>query len=261
MSPGVLVGIAVLTLAGTLLLSIAIWPAFVLAGAPLRDLHKILISGLCMTVSWITIAFAWNFSVNAVFPSTHFTSIYDYIIVIAPGLLFPLAGHLNGKIMRWAAPLPGVTLLLTLAGLVVGIIVALGSALRIDLSNAGFVLPFAVHTAVWLGPPIAAVYISAILQYRTLNRYTACRCTTCGYQLAPDASRCPECGVRPRRLCHHCNNIVDAQQGHPCPRCKTLIAARCWNCGYDCAGIPASTNCPECGAWKPVTPDPEVSPA
>ena len=250
-------------LIGALILRLALWPAFRMAGAPKGQNLRGFIVCYAVAFIWIAAFIAWRWGVSFAASQTagfRGPQRLDPYILAAVGLIFPLGAYLAAKLLKRLAPLPRLDAAAVIAGVLVAAAVSYPLAFRPNPSVFTPLTTVISMLAVWILLPIAAVYYAALIQRRRLNRFTARRCVPCGYENVAGEPRCTECGAEPHFLCAKCRHVVDARPGDPCPRCKTPIAAACWNCGYNWTGLD-SDRCPECGIWKPAAPTPEASPA
>jgi len=253
----VLVPLLLMTLVGAFILRLALWPAFKIAGANKGKRNRLMFGCLLMAFLWTLGVIAWQLSLIYAVPprfTGHTYTATGYATIVVLSGWFPLAGYAAGAVARRTAPLPRVAPLAAVAGTVFSVAMTIPYVTpNFWNTSSGFLYGMAVFTA-WFVLPIAAIYYSAFLQRKKLNRFTAQRCVPCGYEAVAHEPRCTECGAEPHFLCAKCRHVVDARPGDPCPKCKTPIAAACWNCGYDWTG--ADARCPECGVWKPAAPAP-----
>lgn len=253
------------SLVGTLVLRLALWPAFRMAGVRKKK-HLPLITGcFLMSMFWILgTGGAQVAQLQIGFSNRRITQASDWLWLVCGGLSFLAAGAACGAVARRTAPLPGAFTTATVAGGAVGVLFTVPAVLTKDAAQAPplpvLMLLGTLQQLAWFGLPIAAIYWAAFTQHRRVARFGMGSCIRCNYKKVGRQEVCTGCGKTMRHLCHHCRHIVDARPGAPCPRCKATIAARCWTCGYDWRGLD-SPRCPECGVWKPTPPDPPANPA
>ena len=233
-------GFILFSLAGAPVLALAMWPLARLAGARSGLKRRVRASVLAAPV-WCAAFFAVAAAGEAFADANA-----PWLILTVAVPLFALAAALVARVLATAAPLPRAPIYAARAG--VGVALAWAFALTIDfrfLSPAPAVIAFGSWTAF----PLIALSHSARRQRRLLKLYEQAGCPNCGYEGGAAQSPCPECGTH-THLCWSCRRFVKAAPGAPCPRCDAEIAARCWSCGAEWAGVD-SDHCPGCNVWKP----------